>query len=248
MILRNLTTAIRKRDWVAVGLDFLIIVLGILMAFQITECSHRSALHSQQRAAVRDMLGESVEAVRYLRTVVDTADSRIARQDEAVAALASKDIGGLTEDEIGNALISLVHYPAITPPRDVYDTLSGSGNLDLIADRGTRREISRYYSQLRFVEGQLDYVRNANVARFDTDHAGITATYDAQAPGRRHIEVNFAKLSADAQYRENAVNLLQNQLEFQRYRRDLLAQAEAMCLVLGQAAKLPCVAYQEPQE
>ncbi|MBK8198164.1 MAG: hypothetical protein IPK75_07310 [Acidobacteria bacterium] len=40
MILRRLTKHVRDQNWFAVGLDFLIVVLGILIAFQITNWSN----------------------------------------------------------------------------------------------------------------------------------------------------------------------------------------------------------------
>ena len=121
---------------------------------------------------------------------------------------------------------------------------AGDGAQVLGADRGARREISRYYARLRHVEGQLDYFR-ITAAHYDIDHAGLTTTYDPKSRNRSFHQADIRKLSADAQYVENAVILLRNQLEFHRYRRDLLEQAESMCLMLGEAAKLPCVAYEE---
>lgn len=245
MLLRRFKEHAKNHNWFAVGIDFLVITLAILLVFQITECSDRGALRGAQKAALRNMMGESVETVRYLKKDLAAAESRIARQDEAIAALTKKNIGTLTPEEIGNALQSLTLYPAISPPRDVYDTLSGSGDLDLISDRGARREISRYYAMVRFVESETSLARDTALSRQVADPGAIAATYDPQSPNRRHLDVDFRKLSSDAQYLERSVYLLHDQLEFQRYRRELLAQAETMCLVLGQAAKLPCVAYEE---
>jgi endonuclease III-like uncharacterized protein len=39
MILRSLTKHIKDQNWFAVGLDFVIVVTGILIAFQITNWS-----------------------------------------------------------------------------------------------------------------------------------------------------------------------------------------------------------------
>ncbi len=39
MILRRLTQHIKDQNWFAVGLDFVIVVVGILLAFQITSWS-----------------------------------------------------------------------------------------------------------------------------------------------------------------------------------------------------------------
>lgn len=245
MILRRVRKHVQAQDWFAVGIDFIIVVLGILLAFQITECSNRSALHAKQNAAVRDMLGESVEIVRYLRDSVDSWDSRIAVHEEAVAALTAKDLGTMTESELGYSLAGMSALPAITPPRDVYDTLAASGDLDLIADRGARREISRYYAELEFVQKQLEYWREFTVARYSVSHPGLVSVYDPDSPQRMAVRTDFRKLSSDPKFVQQSVEMLRNQAQFQRFRRRLLEQAESMCLMMGEAANLPCIAYEE---
>lgn len=55
MILRRLTKHIKEQNWFAVGLDFVIVVCGILIAFQITHWSQKSQdklIYQQARLAV----------------------------------------------------------------------------------------------------------------------------------------------------------------------------------------------------
>lgn len=243
MILRRLATALRKQDWFAVGTNFLSVFLAILLALLVTQHGQRAALRAEQDAAVKDMLGESVEIVRYLREIGAIADSRLSLQDGAVAALSGQAPGDLTEEEIGLALLALNSYPAITPPREVHDSLTGAGRLDLITDRGARREISRYYARLRDVREQLEHLRGATATTSVSGHAGLTVSYDPQGPGRQVVRADLRRLRSDAEFVETAVILLGRQLEFQRSRRALLEQAESMCLMLGEAAGLRCIAY-----
>jgi hypothetical protein len=42
MILRRLTKHVKGQNWFAVGLDFVIVVVGILIAFQITNWANEN--------------------------------------------------------------------------------------------------------------------------------------------------------------------------------------------------------------
>ena len=52
MILRRVIHHFRKQEWAAIALDFLIVVAGILLAFQITEWN-------ELRAHILTVLGEA---------------------------------------------------------------------------------------------------------------------------------------------------------------------------------------------
>jgi uncharacterized protein YjeT (DUF2065 family) len=55
MILRRLTIHIKEQNWFAVALDFVIVVFGILIAFQITnwrEAQQDNLIYEQARTRV----------------------------------------------------------------------------------------------------------------------------------------------------------------------------------------------------
>lgn len=240
MILRRITEHVKAQNWTAVALDFVIVVVGILLAFQITEWSAARELRAQERVALLDLLGESVEIVRALQTMTASAADLLAAQDAAVAAVAAGDADAVDPQTLAQGLATLVFYPAISPPRDVYDGLAGAGDLDLIRDRGARRAVARYYSSLSFAQSQLDYWRAMTAQRYRTGHDGLRPVYDPQSPVRMDLEADFDLLTEDRAYVGELVGLLRNQFQFQRYRVALLDSAEEMCRELADVAGLDC--------
>lgn len=60
MLLRRITTHVKEQNWFAVGLDFFIVVIGILIAFQITAWSDRRADNRTLKTAL-ELLHDEIE-------------------------------------------------------------------------------------------------------------------------------------------------------------------------------------------
>jgi len=73
MLLRSLTKHVKDQNWFAVALDFLIVVVGILLAFQITEWNE-ARLSERSEQAVLLQLHEEV-----LKAQSDLSSARIDR-------------------------------------------------------------------------------------------------------------------------------------------------------------------------
>ena len=67
MLLRRITKHVKDQNWFAVGLDFLIVVFGILIAFQITnwsEARKEDTLERQYLERLRNDIALSAEKAR----------------------------------------------------------------------------------------------------------------------------------------------------------------------------------------
>ncbi|MEE2525933.1 hypothetical protein V0U79_06110 [Hyphobacterium sp. HN65] len=76
MILARLTRAIREQNWFAVVLEFVIVVAGVLLAFQISQLAERRA----ERAYARDALARIENEVRIIMSVRDMVRPRLETQ------------------------------------------------------------------------------------------------------------------------------------------------------------------------
>lgn len=88
MLLRRIMQHVREQNWLAVGLDFVIVVVGVLMAFQITSWSENRAataaadrhLDNLERALeaqsimLNGLVGVYEEQIEYGRFVLETLE------------------------------------------------------------------------------------------------------------------------------------------------------------------------------
>lgn len=240
MLLHRIADHIKAQNWTAVGLDFVIVVAGVLLAFQIAQWSAMQKDKERAREALHDLLTEAEDIVRELQDEVRESDRRNAQRDRAVAALSAGNAASIDADEFEIGITTMRFYPALSLPRDVYDGLVGSGEFSLIKDRQARRAIAEYYAGLTFFEAQLDYWRNFITASFPRRHDGIRSAYEPSNESRRRYVVDFNMLAADPTFVSDSVDLLRSQIVFQFFRRGLLERAKDMCLAVAIAANSNC--------
>jgi len=144
MLLRSLTKHIKDQNWFAVFLDFFIVVVGILIAFQITNWSEaraskaRSSLHLERIAA--DLIQEIStydDRIQFWRQV---SDNGLAVLDEA---------GGSESLEAWELLLAYFQASQVAefyPSNSTFEELKSAGELDFIRDANLRGRLSAYYA------------------------------------------------------------------------------------------------------
>lgn len=175
MILRRITEHCKEQNWFAVAVDFLIVVIGILLAFQITEWADIRSDRVRERQIILDLLVDlDIDRSQY-------ANGLSADQSRVRAANASLVGAGLppiefewkksTADTIDYSfeVSELPHFPADrldrlwsdvvigfhpTPSTSTYDTMVGTGETKIIRDREIVREIQTYRNMAQAVVEQ----------------------------------------------------------------------------------------------
>ncbi len=179
MILRRMTKHTKDQNWFAVALDFIIVVVGILLAFQITNWSEgrADAVREQETLiailedlrADRDTLKSGLEmaqvninASNYALTIAG-----FERIDKLVLPVANlNNIGGgemkvpvpqaIPETQKSQLwkLIALHYYPRQNDA--AWKSLVSAGNLNVIKNGDLVHELQRYASLWSSLEGSTD--------------------------------------------------------------------------------------------
>jgi hypothetical protein len=143
MILARITQALRDQNWLAVAIEFVIVILGVVIGFQI------SAWNDQRQAVARaevlterliqDMRNEQwrIAAIRaynaevsdHAQTVVDALEGRHEIDDEALVIAAFR-------------ATQMINFTII---RATYDELVATGGINLINDRALIDVAVEYY-------------------------------------------------------------------------------------------------------
>lgn len=79
MILRRLAQSIRNQDWVAVGIEFVIVVAGIFVGLQVTEWNEQRQLREREL----NYLQRLAEDVGAMRTEIEQIQARAEGRPEA---------------------------------------------------------------------------------------------------------------------------------------------------------------------
>lgn len=196
MILRRVVTHLRKQDWTALFLDFVVVVIGILLAVQVTEWSEaRRDRVLEREYLVR--LHADLEITLSVRSDGSDAaqwnETRLAQQQVVLNALRT---GVLRDEERADFETGLAWFGfvgGVEVQRATIEELRSTGAMNLITDVGLRSRILKFDADLvrrqEIVENFLDAIYGFRqqiggryeVAHFAGERDAVRLSYDLDA-------------------------------------------------------------------
>ena len=87
MILRRITQHVRDQNWMAIAIDFVIVVVGVFIGIQVSNWNAARAEDARERLLLGELRAELAESVRQL-TIKRNAYDQVGRSGrEALAFL-----------------------------------------------------------------------------------------------------------------------------------------------------------------
>lgn len=142
MILRRLMQHIKDQNWLAVGLDFLIVVLGVFVGLQVSNWSSAQADLRRGEDYAQRLIADLEIDVNNRRTTVSYYDAVNASAERTIELLADPDSDSL--ELVVNAYRS-TEYQMNPQTRSTWDEIVGAGDLDLMPDRAVLDGLSQYF-------------------------------------------------------------------------------------------------------
>jgi Family of unknown function (DUF6090) len=185
MILRRITQHVKAQNWFAVGLDFFIVVAGILIAFQITNWNEaRGARTTEIEYLIQ--LQNDLQAIQInAQEQIDFAkgiNTTISELLDIIDAPPSQD----RKENLQKGLSMLVGRQSFTIYSPTFEDLQSSGKLSLITDKYLRTEIINGFAQMK----RREFVIEKNNEKFVD--GGFTAFIRDEVGMPIHRKVNQA--------------------------------------------------------
>lgn len=175
MILRRVIAHFREQEWTAIGLDFLIVVLGVFIGIQVSNWNEARTDRHRETQIIADMLADletdrseyanglelgirRISAANASLTGAGLAPLQVAfempKTDLVEYASASVDAEGAAAGDAQLIWTDVVmgYYP--TPSSAAYDAMVGSGDINIIRDRDLVRQLQVYRARSLGVEAQ----------------------------------------------------------------------------------------------
>jgi len=144
MLLRRVSENLKSQNWPAVGLDFLVVVIGIFLAFQLERWYSDQRLRSSVEERLI-ALSEDFESNHDV--LVRSIDMRKVALEAAFTLLEldQLEVSELDSDSFYRALaeVSRTLRPRIR--RGAYDVLIATGEIEFIEDQSLKTELAEYF-------------------------------------------------------------------------------------------------------
>lgn len=153
MILRRLTTALRKQDWFTVAIETLIVVFGVFIGLQVNNWNE-ARTNKATGAAYLARIAEDIRSddARLAETMQTWREDAV-QADIIVRFLEGEPLEDLTDWEAFQTLYYGAGWTPFSPNRVTYDELISTGKFGLVGDPALRREIGDYYAALEDFAG-----------------------------------------------------------------------------------------------
>lgn len=238
MIVKRLTQALKRQDWAVVSIEFVLVVAGVLLAFQINEWSNGRAAANDREAATDRLLVEAEETVAYMRQTVIFQETLV---DDLNFALLKIQVGQWRlqdEKRMSAGFFRARTSPPLSPPSSVYDDLVASGAFGKIGNAELRSTIANYRSALTF-SGAVREKLTRDMPRLE-EHGSFRYVFTPEGRRRLRLDVDFQALRRDGLLLEKLAMLADDQRIFLLNRRRVLTDAKGMCVRLGRYVGRAC--------
>jgi len=238
MIVKRLTQALQRQDWAVVSIEFVLVVVGVLLAFQINEYANGREAASERNAATVRLLREAEESVAYLRQTVESQQRLVANLNFALARVQVGQWEAAEEARMTIGLSRAKNAAPLVPPSSVYDDLVASGALGRIGNAQLRSEIAKYRATLAFSREVRQSLRE-DMPNLE-DFTALRYRFSLDGRQRTRLVVDYPALREDRLLQEKLALLADDQRVFLRHRQQALNGAARMCVELGRFVGRNC--------
>lgn len=175
MILTSITQALRTQNWFAVVVEFIIVLAGVVIGFQISAWSETRIEHQREILILERLHADFIEIEARTATVIEQLDTRI-EAGNAFEALLRQDQNEVSDLDFFIGLQNAIGTPVPNGRSATYTELVASGEMRLIRSEHLREALVEFDEQVRRQE--LAYT---SLARLITDNAGLLLELQAYA-------------------------------------------------------------------
>ena len=205
MILRRVITHVREQNWTAIGIDFLIVVLGVFLGIQLGNWNASRADLRVEDRLLHELRADVEADVAEMDEVVQAVEARIAVMTRILDAagtpyrgtyreVASEVYGfpeGLVEQRLATAgalapadttdpLARLLLLRTLDGNLHSYTAIVNTGSVRLIGDAALARQIQAYYADVDEVQDLERYYFDRNLRLEDHLNAAGLSRGDLQ--------------------------------------------------------------------
>ncbi|WP_291841766.1 hypothetical protein [Maricaulis sp.] len=167
MILTSITKALKTQNWLAVAVEFIIVLAGVVIGFQISAWNETRIEHQREALILDRLHADFVEIEARTATMVAQLETRI-EAGTSFETLLLRDQTFVSDADFFEALQNAIGTPVPNGRSATYAELVASGEMRLIRSEALREALVEFDEQVRRQE--LAY---ASLARLITDNAGL---------------------------------------------------------------------------
>lgn len=137
MFFRRIVQHLRNQEWTAIAIDFVIVVVGVFLATQVTNWNEARITHERARDVTARLSADVSEEARNYQNILRYYRVALANGERAVAILEQRQAA--TDEQFLIAAYRATQYLYYGHRRAVYDELLSTGEIGIVTDPDLRQ-------------------------------------------------------------------------------------------------------------
>jgi hypothetical protein len=150
MLLRRINEHVRTQNWVAIGLDLVVVVVGVFIAFQVEQWYDDRKLREQEfkhLVALKEDFRQTKEDLVLMRDRYETGSEAAIHLLE----ISRGDPAGVSSSEFYNLLGAALRLGRFEVSRRTWDVLTVGGEMSVIQNDALKAQIAELFAEVEVV-------------------------------------------------------------------------------------------------
>lgn len=154
MIIRRMAQFIRQHDWSAVVVEILVVIVGLMLAFQLDRWWEARGERVQEAEYVQRLIGDIEGDIPDIEYGIQLAEVRLAMADLLMAVSVDTEVALTRPMEFLSSVSQAAYTYTPILASHTFDDLSSTGNMRLLLNLEIKDSLYDYYG---YDENQLQY-------------------------------------------------------------------------------------------
>ena len=190
MLLRRISIHVKEQNWFAVGVDFIIVVVGVFIGIQVANWNEAQKANADEHATLLQLADEFAEIRSVLERQITAREKWVDDLSVLIAALEGTDS---REDDPGikSGLLGATAVGRLPSRSATYIQLTSGGGLNALSDDELKADLVSYDSRL-----QRDAFIHAALVRLITEELSSNTHVDLDVLDSRRAGARVDELAA----------------------------------------------------
>jgi hypothetical protein len=144
MILRRVTEHVKAQNWFAVGIEFVIVVVGVFVGLQAQDWSTARAERNAEQAAIERLIVEYKSNLELLDADKEKSRKTMAASERLLGMISSEPAAVIADKALAQTILDCLTNPKFVPALGTTNSLVASGDLRLIGDPEIQRRLTQW--------------------------------------------------------------------------------------------------------
>jgi hypothetical protein len=226
MLLRSISSHVRSQNWLAVALDFVIVVTGIFVGLQADAWNESRKDRISERAAIEQLLSDFTANGVIVGRMVEFHAEKVEELTFAMNVLIKGELAPDESVRFRSAYISMFQLPPLGATMGGYDALIASGDFALIQDQELRSMLVELNANLEAERSLLGYFRDMNNTQSTQPARDLILVVPTDDRSDSRLQVDFSAAKDDLRILTIVSGQRRNHQVFEGFRRNIATDFE----------------------